>query len=800
MEYYAKSKKKQLSAEEQEKRRTELLDVKEALWEELGTNELHLLDECIKNQGKASEKEEKQKTLQEHQKDIVQCAERFFEEYGQYFSEKEKELILEACRIHDWGKANRIFQAMLNPELAPEQQIKAIKQIPHGYLSAVTVSKKELQNKVKDFTEEDFRAFITSVYHHHAREDGYEGSDIRKYGEKYYLREISEYLGQEKTKLYCSNMGSLLFRNNGYSGKFICDPAVWNEYLLIKGMLNKFDYAVSAGYEEAEIECDIKEKRLKKRIENFLEGKTVRPAQQFMKDHSRENLIMVAPTGSGKTEAALLWLNGEKGFYTLPLKVSSNAIYFRIKENYGYKNAAILHSDSMAMYLREDGEGEMATGIKQERAKMLAKPITVCTIDQLFKFVYKALGTEIFAATLKYSKLIIDEIQSYDPQSIAIIIHGLKTIYEMDGRFAIITATFPPVLKYFLEQNGLIQGKQYQFADFTGEKSTSDRMLRHKIKIRPSEMDLDEIADQGKKRKVLVICNTVSRAQKIYGELLNKNECVHLLHSRFIRRDRNLLERAIMDFSESDEAGIWVTTQIVEASLDIDFDVLYTEMCTADSLLQRLGRCNRKGRYYPEEVNVFVYDNRNGVGENSIYEPDLYERSLKILEKYEETVFTEEQKTKYMSEVYDIEAIKKTKYFKKIQECLERFAEIPPAEYSLQEAEVRDIKSITVVPDKIYEENQKLFEEGVSILRQSHTAKEVKDMIRIKFQDLTLGINLKNCFGLPDGIDRITVGEKDGRKVTDIHRTQFKYEFDLIKKTGKGLILGEKQDSENIFL
>ena len=62
-----------------------------------------------------------------------------------------------------------------------------------------------------------------------------------------------------------------------------------------------------------------------------------------------------------------------------------------------------------------------------------------------------------------------------------------------------------------------------------------------------------------------------------------------LLHSRFIRRDRNLLEQKIMEFSESDEVGIWVTTQIVEASLDIDFDILHTEMCTADSLLQRMG-------------------------------------------------------------------------------------------------------------------------------------------------------------------------------------------------------------------
>lgn len=56
------------------------------------------------------------------------------------------------------------------------------------------------------------------------------------------------------------------------------------------------------------------------------------------------------------------------------------------------------------------------------------------------------------------------------------------------------------------------------------------------------------------------------------------------LHSKYIRRDRAFLERKIMEFSESGESGIWITTQIVEASLDIDFDILYTEMCTADSL------------------------------------------------------------------------------------------------------------------------------------------------------------------------------------------------------------------------
>ena len=247
-----------------------------------------------------------------------------------------------------------------------------------------------------------------------------------------------------------------------FFGKFLCDPAVWNEYLLIKGLLNKFDYTVSAGYESAELACDIREKRLKKEVESFLEGKDLRSAQQFMKEHTDDNLVVIAPTGSGKTEAALLWLDGEKGFYTLPLKVSSNAIYSRIKSGYGYEHAAILHSDSMAMYLKENPGSAWE---KQEQAKLLANPVTVCTIDQLFTFVYRALGTEIFAATLKYSKLIIDEIQSYDPRSIATILYGLKTIQQMGGRYAIITATFPPVLKDFMEQYGLAD--QCLFADFT---------------------------------------------------------------------------------------------------------------------------------------------------------------------------------------------------------------------------------------------------------------------------------------------------------------------------------------------
>ena len=798
MEYYAKSKKVQFTSERINEIKKNMKNIEECLKENLTETDVEILNSSITDI--AEKTEEKQKTLKEHHKDIVTCAEMFFLEYGEYFTEKEKKLVVEACRIHDLGKVNLVFQAMICPKLAEKFHIDVRKtpQIPHGFLSAVTISLDEFDDLSELFSDKDFGPFITAVYYHHDREDHYNSPAIRKYAEKYYMKQIEEYLNRKIRKLNCSNLDDLLFRNNVYTGKYIPDSNAWKEYLLIKGLLNKFDYTVSAGYENAESAIDLHEKKLVKNIEKFLNGKELRPAQKFMKMNRDKNLIVIAPTGSGKTEASLLWMNGEKSFYTLPLKVSSNAIYLRIKENYEYKDVALLHSDAMAVYLREYN-GNEDIGEKYERSKMLSQPLTVCTVDQLFRFVYRALGTEIFAATLKYSKLVLDEIQAYEPRVIATIIYGLKMIQKMGGKFAIITATFPPVLKYFMEQYGLVEGKQYIFKDFTGKEYQVEKYPRHKVEIRHSEMNLDEIRLRGKNRKVLVICNTVSKAQKLYKKLEGEN--VWLLHSKYIRRDRAFLERKIMEFSESGESGIWITTQIVEASLDIDFDILYTEMCTADSLLQRMGRCNRKGRYCPNEANIVVFDNRNGVSEGkrrSVYEDKLYDRSLELLSKYEHILFSEDKKTAYMNEVYSVDGVKETIYFENIQKDLKLFSEIHPTEYSADEAEVRDIRSVTIVPENVYVENQNLFEYGVEFLKKPNMSREARSLIKSKLENLTLSLNLYQKF--PAEVDRTTIGLSENRKITDIHRAQYNYEFDIESGKGRGILFDEQLELDGIFV
>lgn len=797
MEYYAKSKTKALSVRDKKRLEKEFNELILNLEEGLSDTEKEILRESINNIEKKGDEE--QKTLTGHLKDIVQCAEKFFESYGSYFSEKEKELIILACRMHDLGKVNLGFQKIVNPQIKEYLQESNLPepeyQIPHGFLSALSISKKEFLSMNPNFTVKDFKIWLTAVFYHHTRQDVFTLEEINNYCEKYYNAYLREYLNCPDWKLKKVNRGKLLFQNKTTEQNPVIETDIWIEYLTVKGMLNRFDWAVSAGYEEAEIAPDLEKKYLKSTIHQKL-GEILRPAQEYMQNHTEDNLIIIAPTGSGKTEAALLWINGEKGFYTLPLKVSSNAIYDRVQNQYDYKDAALLHSDSMSKYLeRFQGNHEEnirdTDGLKNyEQAKLLSAPLTICTVDQLFKFVYKALGTEIFAATLKYSKLVLDEIQAYSPRVVATLIYGLKMIQEMGGKFAIITATFPPVLQFFMEQNGLKAGEQYLIEDFSKTAATK----RHKISIRNGDMDIEEIISTGEEKKVLVICNTVTQAQEIYQQISEELENTYLLHSRFIRKDRNILEKMIMDFSrQKDVSGVWITTQIVEASLDIDFDILYTEMCSCDSLLQRMGRCNRSGRYEPKDPNIIIFNNGNGVGERSVYALDIYNRSLEKLKEYENIIFTEALKIDYINEVYKTEEIKDTKYYQEIDKYLKHFSVIRPLEYEKGEADekFRMIQSITIVPESAYIENRNMFEICTDFLHRPHIGKGVRGLLKSKLDSLTLSISFHGK--LPQGVDYSVI------KDTQIHRADLKYDFNEELGRGRGLILNCVEDEDNIL-
>ena len=178
--------------------------------------------------------------------------------------------------------------------------------------------------------------------------------------------------------------------------------------------------------------------------------------QQFMTKNKEQNVILKAQTGLGKTEAALLWIGNSKGFFTLPLRSATNSIFERLTNQIisteNKTKIGLLHSNFKDVYIENyDGnESEILKYITSTRQFSLS--VTVCTIDQLFDFVFKAAGFEMKLATLSYSKIVIDEVQMYSPELIGYLLWGLKQITEFGGKFSIITATFPPVLCYFLKK------------------------------------------------------------------------------------------------------------------------------------------------------------------------------------------------------------------------------------------------------------------------------------------------------------------------------------------------------------
>ena len=365
MEYYAKSNDTKKEVKNVNDIRNILIYLLDNQMDKLNENESKMIISYLDSLKQQTVQE--QKTLREHEKDIVNCAGKFFEIFDMYFTEKEKNLVLEACRVHDLGKANYIFQTIVNPGLAR----MAESQIPHGFLSALSLSEKQIKQEIPGCTDDDFSMLLTAVYYHHDRKDSFSDRNFYDYYDKWYKKYLQEYLGKEDVKFSAANRNQLLYSNNPTMKLRSVDEQTWCEYMLIKGLLNKFDWTVSAGYEEAELHSDIAEKKLCSTIRDYFSN-SLRELQVFMQEHSDDNVVVIAPTGSGKTEAALLWANGEKGFYTLPLKVSSNAIYSRIKDRYMYKDVALLHSDSLSSYF--DGtDGQFTDGnTRYEQAKLFS--------------------------------------------------------------------------------------------------------------------------------------------------------------------------------------------------------------------------------------------------------------------------------------------------------------------------------------------------------------------------------------------------------------------------------------------
>lgn len=659
-------------------------------------------------------KSEPRQTIKEHTDELLNNLVLLRKTYGERIErllpQKYREIIWDilslTIKYHDLGKINTNFQNKIRQRLElPTLPIVIEKEIPHNLLSPAF-----LGAEIFKYETEIIRTIIQTIVFHHEGRNMPSFNEIEKVikddleARKYLIQDIIEppntlWTGYER---YCKR-------------RITPRDEIYILYLLVKGLLHRLDHASSAL-----LDIEIKDDSLPEKVLGFLSRKgNLRPLQQYVLNHQDKNLIIIGSTGIGKTEAGLLWAGHEKIFFTLPLRVTVNAIFDRIfnEKQIGYKNSGLLHSASLD-YL--DYAGYETPFEIYKNSRQLSCQVNVSTIDQLFSFPFKYGGYEKILSTLLYSRVIIDEIQSYDPKIAAIILKGLREIQEMGGKFLIMTATLPQIyLDYFKEWNIL-----FEYGEFlTDEK-------RHKIKVMEDNITsaLDAIQYLALNKKVLVIVNTIKQAKQVFKKLKDGGCSPNMLHSLYITEDRRRLEREIDEFARSHSHGIWITTQLAEASLDIDFDVLFTELSTIDSLIQRMGRVYRRRVYDGNEPNIFVFtQDCSGIG--NIYDSDIFAFSREEIFKFNGLFLREANKIEIVKSVYKKERLLNTKYFYEFRKAIQILENIMDYELSKQDAQniLRDIYSVKIIPIEIYEQfSDKIMEKAKLIMTSKDKMERLK--------------------------------------------------------------------------
>ncbi|OLS03598.1 CRISPR-associated helicase/endonuclease Cas3 [Tissierella creatinophila] len=650
-------------------------------------------------------------TIQEHTDNLLKNYKEFKDIYPDI--DINWELLYLSCLYHDMGKMNKDFQNKIRGK-------KIENEVPHAFLSAGLIPKKEIISK---FGKDGMKILTNSIIFHHERKFKVDiNTNYKSINEK--IKEIeNEFVKFEYDKV--DDLKASNFPIKYYSDDRITDEDgkdVFYEYIKVKGMLNRIDYASSA-YEMVEYQNNFLEEKLNNLLDSWKQRDSSsdwNELQKYMIKNRNENIIAVAQTGAGKTEAALLWIGNNKGFFTLPLKVAINAIYDRIrdgivKENID-KRVGMLHSDSFSEYIKRSEEEGLSRYF--DRTKLLSLPLTITTLDQLFDFVYKYRGFELKLATLSYSKIVIDEIQMYSSDLVAYLIYGLKFITEMGGKFCIVTATFPPVFKIFLEKERINFISPSPFIE-------DDSKIRHSLKVLDGLITSDFIIEKSKsKNKILVICNTVKTAQKLYKELKEsgKVENLNLIHSYFTKEDRQIKEDNIMRLGHKDctDKGIWIGTQILEASLDIDFDILITELSDINGLFQRLGRCYRKRYLLHDDYNAFVFtggeERIRGIG--FVVDKDIFKISKEIIKNIDGPL-SESKKIDLINETYTMQKLKGTKYVKDIEETIDYLHSIYVNEKNKTQVRdmFRNINNISIIPREIFNRNLNEINKNINILK-----------------------------------------------------------------------------------
>lgn len=358
--------------------------------------------------------------------------------------------------------------------------------------------------------------------------------------------------------------------------------------------------------------------------------------------------IVEAPTGSGKTEAALAyaWRLINAGLadtivFALPTQATANAMLERIERlatllfdehpnvllahgsaRFNKAFAALKHA-ALDGYEKEDGWVQCSEWLAESRKRVFLGQIGVCTVDQALISVLPVRHRFVRGFGLGRGVLIVDEVHAYDAYMYGLLEEVLRKQHESEGSAILLSATLPRRQRMqlcaawgaALEQQG--DNAPYPLTTWTAGGATTpfelesdqlpDDITVNVEPIRFPEMMPDEallscvVAAAEAGAQVAIVCNLVNTAQGLTRTLRAMTSLpVDLFHARYCYCHRRKKELDVIERfgpkGKRKTGRILVATQVVEQSLDVDFDWLITQLCPVDLLFQRMGRLHRHVR------------------------------------------------------------------------------------------------------------------------------------------------------------------------------------------------------------
>jgi CRISPR-associated endonuclease/helicase Cas3 len=589
------------------------------------------------------------------------------------------------------------------------------------------------------------------------------GWKLRRYSRQPSL--VGKMVGQDNPE---EPFDCLLFLKGQVSGEAVSDSLRAESYrelfTLLKGLLMTADWMASGAQDcneladtslgvvrvgQSEIGTYLRERIERRRKERpdlkipLFKGYTeVQSACAAAQDH----VLAIAPTGSGKTEAALLWAlgqvergNARKVFFLLPTMVTANSIHDRLSAFFRTKGhrVGLVHSTAdMVKSSRAFGEDEADRA--DVRAQDLSEshffsPVTVGTVDQLLVPLFHAgrWAMKTFAAA--DSAVVIDEIHAYEPHTVGLIVLMMRQLRALGARFMVMSATMPANLRRTIlealepdstandpapvtvvEDRELLDSARNIWC--VNEVPLTQWLLkqdgRGKTEASDDFLDLwNQVNERGEPLNILVVVNTVKRCQDLAHRLREFEPVCY--HSKFIFRDRCKIEEGI----NAKPPRLLIATQVVEVSLELDYDVLLTECAPIDALVQRAGRVNRARRLVPGRIMVHPSED----GSQHVYgqPPGILEISWELCHQ-NQGCLSESDLIRLVEEAYSGRELSKIEEFRRIQIAttalqlrLAGVLDAPnPEENEVLRTRLSEYQQLSVIPDRFHVEVLKLAPRG----------------------------------------------------------------------------------------